>query len=191
MFFQSLLEPLGREALARTTLLLNHVLAAEPEATRRLQGQIGRSIALEWRQWPGFLPPPPRPVWTITPAGLLDLTDDGLPAATSTSEAATTATAAAPTATEATLTVALDAAELTRWLGLGAAGRPPMDIRGDAALAAEVSWLADHLRWDIEDDLARLIGDAPAHQLARFGRMFAEALRGFLQQVGGRFGSGR
>ncbi|MFM2340762.1 MAG: hypothetical protein RLZZ592_415, partial [Pseudomonadota bacterium] len=31
---QALLEPLGREALGRVTLLLNHVLAAEPEATR-------------------------------------------------------------------------------------------------------------------------------------------------------------
>ena len=86
MFLHALLEPLGREALARTTLLINHVLSAEPEATRRLQGQIGRSIALSWRSWPGFLPPPPQPQWTITPAGLLDLdeasiapSDAGLP----------------------------------------------------------------------------------------------------------------
>jgi ubiquinone biosynthesis protein UbiJ len=185
MFFQSLLEPLGREALARTTLLLNHVLAAEPEATRRLQGQIGRSIALEWRQWPGFLPPPPRPVWTITPAGLLDLTGDGLPPAEPAPAADST------TAGEATLTVSLGSQELLRWLSLGAGGRPPMDIRGDAALAAEVSWLADHLRWDLEDDLARLIGDAPAHQLARLGRLFADTLRGFVQQVSARFGVGR
>lgn len=174
MFLQALLEPLGREALARTTLLINHVLSAEPEATRRLQGQVGRSIALAWRAWPGFLPPPPQPLWAISPAGLLDL-DEALLAAQ--------AEGLPPEAGDATLTVTLDAADLMRWVTTGMPGRAPMDIRGDAALAAEVSWLADNLRWDIEDDLARLIGDAPAHTLARFGRTLAEGLRSFLQRL--------
>jgi ubiquinone biosynthesis protein UbiJ len=173
MFLHALLEPLGREALARTTLLINHVLSAEPEATRRLQGQIGRSIALAWRAWPGFLPPPPQPQWTITPAGLLDLDEASIAAPD----------AGLAPAGEATLTVTLDAADLMRWAATGMAGRPPMDIRGDAALAAEVSWLSEHLRWDIEDDLARLIGDAPAHQLAGFGRALTGALRSFLQRL--------
>ncbi|MCK6425028.1 MAG: hypothetical protein L6Q75_08045 [Burkholderiaceae bacterium] len=171
MFLHALLEPLGREALARTTLLINHVLSAEPEATRRLQGQAGRSIALAWRAWPGMLPPPPQPLWCITPAGLLELDEEAL------------ADVAGSTAPEATLTVTLDAGELAGWLLAGAPGRPPMDIRGDAALATEVSWLAENLRWDLEDDLARLIGDAPAHQLARFGRSLTEGLRSFLQRV--------
>lgn len=174
MFLHALLEPLGREALARTTLLINHVLSAEPEATRRLQGQAGRSIALAWRAWPGLLPAPPQPLWAITPAGLLELDEDALAAA---------GAGAGPVPQEATLTVTLDAGELTGWLLSGAPGRPPMDIRGDAALAAEVSWLAENLRWDLEDDLARLIGDAPAHQLARFGRSLTEGLRSFLQRV--------
>ena len=30
-------------------------------------------------------------------------------------------------------------------------------------LAAEVNWLVDHVRWDAEEDLSRIIGDAPAH----------------------------
>jgi ubiquinone biosynthesis accessory factor UbiJ len=171
MFLQGLLEPLGREALARTTLLINHVLSAEPEATRRLQGQTGRSIALAWRSWPGFLPAPPRPHWDISPAGLMDLIE--LPAEAS----------GLPTDSGATLTVTLDAADIARWLAAGAVGRPPMDIRGDAALAAEVSWLAENLRWDIEDDLARVIGDAPARQLAQFGRTLTEALRRFLHRM--------
>lgn len=169
MFLQGLLEPLGREALARTTLLINHVLHAEPEATRRLKTQVGRSVQLAWRAWPGLLPAPPQPRWDITPAGLLDLVEP---------EAGGPGGGA-----ECTLTVTLDAADLARWLASGAPGRPPMDIRGDAALAAEVSWLADNLRWDIEDDLARLIGDAPAHQVAQIGRTLADALRRFLQRV--------
>ena len=31
--------------------------------------------------------------------------------------------------------------------------------------AAEVQWLVDHVRWDLEEDLARLFGDAPAHAM--------------------------
>jgi ubiquinone biosynthesis protein UbiJ len=36
-------------------------------------------------------------------------------------------------------------------------------IEGDVQLAAEVNWLVDHVRWDMEEDLSRLMGDAPAH----------------------------
>ena len=37
-------------------------------------------------------------------------------------------------------------------------------------LAAEVNWLVDHVRWDVEDDLARVIGDVPAHTIANGAR---------------------
>jgi ubiquinone biosynthesis protein UbiJ len=163
--FQALLEPLGREALARVTLLLNHVIHAEPEAVRRLSGQVGCSVAVVWQQWPGFLPLPPAPVWRITPAGLLDLEDGPVDAAS------------------ATLQVTLGGSELIGWVLSGAAGRPPMDIRGDAGFAAEVSWLAEHLRWDIEDDLARIVGDGPARMLGRVGGAVLPLLRGLLQRM--------
>jgi ubiquinone biosynthesis protein UbiJ len=54
-----------------------------------------------------------------------------------------------------------------------------MEIRGDAALAAEVGWLAENLRWDVEDDLARIVGELPAHQLAKAARWMADAARRF------------
>jgi len=47
-------------------------------------------------------------------------------------------------------------------------------------LAAEVNWLIDHVRWDAEEDLARLIGDAPAHTLAQAARQTMGALRSFV-----------
>ncbi|PXW93507.1 ubiquinone biosynthesis protein UbiJ [Sphaerotilus hippei] len=166
---QALLDPLGREALARVTLLLNHVIHAEPEAQRRLGTQIGRTIGVDWQQWPRLLPPPPAMVWRITPAGLLEL-DDG-------------AAEGALPADQATLTVTLSATELLRWSLSGADGRPPLDIRGDAGLAAEVSWLAEHLRWDIEDDLARIVGDGPARLLGGVARAAAQALRALLQRL--------
>jgi ubiquinone biosynthesis protein UbiJ len=164
--FQALLEPLGREALARLTLLLNHVIAAEPEATRRLVGQAGGTIGIEWQRWPSLLPAPPPAAWRVTPAGLLELDDGG-----------------APSGSAAALLVGLDHQALLGWLFGGATGRPPMDVHGDVALAAEVSWLAENLRWDIEDDLARVIGDTPARQLTQVGRAIAQGAQALLQRV--------
>jgi ubiquinone biosynthesis protein UbiJ len=42
--------------------------------------------------------------------------------------------------------------------------------------------LIDHVRWDAEEDLARLIGDAPAHTLAQSARQAMAALRSFVAQ---------
>jgi ubiquinone biosynthesis accessory factor UbiJ len=73
-------------------------------------------------------------------------------------------------------------------IALGAAGRSPLDaaaafaqggqaalmkhvkIEGDAEFAAQIAKLAEHLRWEPEEDLARLIGDAPAHRIAALVR---------------------
>lgn len=62
---------------------------------------------------------------------------------------------------------------------LGALGRGEdhfmreVDIDGNARLAQEVLHLARHLRWDFEEDLSAIVGDAPAHALA-------QGLRGFV-----------
>lgn len=48
-----------------------------------------------------------------------------------------------------------------------------VDIEGNARLAQEVLHLARHLRWDFEEDLSRIVGDAPAHAMA-------QALRGLV-----------
>jgi ubiquinone biosynthesis protein UbiJ len=58
--------------------------------------------------------------------------------------------------------------------------RPALRIEGDVQLAADINWLVDHVRWDPEEDLARLIGDVTAHRLASAGRLTAEALRDFV-----------
>lgn len=46
-------------------------------------------------------------------------------------------------------------------------------IDGNARLAQEVLHLARHLRWDAEEDLSRLIGDAAAHRAVALARDFA------------------
>jgi ubiquinone biosynthesis accessory factor UbiJ len=98
-----------------------------------------------------------------TPAGLLDLAPAG-------------------SVPELTLTVTDESPfELARATLRG--GKPSVQIIGDVQLAAEVNWLVDHVRWDIEDDLARLVGDVPAHTIANGARRVVDALRQF---VGGR-----
>ena len=48
-----------------------------------------------------------------------------------------------------------------------------VDVQGNAALAAEVLVLARHLRWDVEEELSRVLGDVVAHRLAGAARAFA------------------
>src|SRR3989344_5179496 len=58
--------------------------------------------------------------------------------------------------------------------------KPAIRIEGDVQLAAEINWLVDHVRWDVEEDLARVIGDAPAHTVAQVASRAAQALRQFV-----------
>ena len=58
--------------------------------------------------------------------------------------------------------------------------KPSVRIEGDVQLAAEVNWLIDHVRWDVEEDLSRIIGDAPAHMMAQNAKKVVEALRIFV-----------
>jgi len=144
----------------RAVLFLNHVLQQEPEAQQRLMRQKGRVVQFQWRfVTMSFVP---------TPAGLLDLAPEG----------------AVP---ELTLSVTEESP-----LGLLQAtlrgDKPAVRIVGDVQLAAEVNWLVDHVRWDVEDDLARIVGDMPAHAISTAARRAVGALRQF---VGDRLGGGK
>jgi ubiquinone biosynthesis protein UbiJ len=45
-----------------------------------------------------------------------------------------------------------------------------VEIEGDAELGAVLAQVLRGLHWEYEEDLSRIIGDAPAHELAAFGR---------------------
>lgn len=153
--------------MLRLTLLINHVLASETAATHRLKGHAGRRIALHLDGWPSLLPAVPPLVFQVTPAGLLDWCGDD----------------AAPVAA-ADLQVTIDASNPALALVQGLVGkRPRIDVAGDAVFAGDVNWLFENLRWDIQDDLARLVGDAPARELGRFGAQLATAMRELVQRV--------
>lgn len=140
------------ETQRRLVLLLNHVLMQEPQAMERLVRQKGRVLLAQWRDFSFRL--------QITAAGLLDLAAPDQPA-------------------DLTLVMTQTSAlELAQTVMQG--DKPAVRIEGDVQLAAEVNWLADHVRWDLEEDLAKLLGDAPAHWMAQTARAVAQALQQFL-----------
>lgn len=159
-------------AMERFTLLLNHVLNGEPAATARLKPHAGRCIGLHLSQWPALLPAPPSMVFRVTPAGLLEWCGTEPPPQTD---------------LQVTLDASNPALMAMRWLS---GQQPAMEIVGDGALASDVHWLADHLRWDIADDLERLFGPAVARELSRLGALVAGALRR-AAQAGAGFASAR
>ena len=141
------------EAVNRMVLFLNHVLMSEPEAMARLARQKGQRIELIWDRVQLQLTP--------TPAGLLARGHfEGFDLRLTVTEESPVSLASA----------------------LARGDKPKVRIEGDVQLAAEVNWLIDHVRWDVEEDLARLIGDAPAHTLAQAARQAMTALRSFVAQ---------
>jgi len=144
-----------QELQQRLVLLLNHVLQQEPAAMLRLKQHKGQRILARWQAYSMFL--------SITPAGLLDL-----------AEAAAHPDLSILLADEAPLDIA-------RRLMQGE--KPTVHIEGDVQLAADINWLIDHVRWDIEADLARILGDVPAHMLVDGVQGMTRALRQFAGSV--------
>ncbi len=143
------------EGQQRLVLFLNHVLMQEKAAQDRLVRQKGRVIHVRWGLFAMDL--------LVTPAGLVDR-------------------AASLAKPDLLLSVATDS-PLSIVQAVLAGKAPPVKIEGDVQLAAELAWLAENLRWDVEEDLSRLIGDAPAHGLADAAGRLLTGLKQFLAQV--------
>jgi len=140
------------EGQQRLVLFLNHVLMQEKEAQDRLARKKGNVIHVRWGLFGLDL--------LITPAGLLDRASS----------------AAKP---DLLVTVAADS-PMAVLQSVLASKPPPVKIEGDVQLAAEIGWLAENLRWDVEEDLSRVVGDIPAHALGDMGRRVFEALKQLL-----------
>jgi ubiquinone biosynthesis protein UbiJ len=151
------------ESHRRVVLLLNHVLMQESQAMERLARQKGRVILTKWRTFTFKL--------QVTPAGLFDVASEEASA-----DLTLLVTEESPFAIAQTVVQG---------------GKPPVRIEGDVQLAADVNWLVDHVRWDMEEDLARVMGDAPAHALVQVVGTVAQALKQFVgkRPVGGDAGS--
>jgi len=145
------------EVQQRVVLFLNHVLTHEPAACERLKRQKGRQVQVCWRDQVFQC--------TFTPAGLVEFIPPE----------------ACGKAADLVLRVN-EPSPLALAKTMLQGEKPAIRIEGDVQLAAEVNWLIDHVRWDPEEDLARLVGDAAAHTLAQTGKRAVDALRNFVQQ---------
>jgi ubiquinone biosynthesis accessory factor UbiJ len=144
---------LMHEIKQRLVLLLNHVLQQEPEAMQRLQRKKGQVASMEFGKIAMKL--------VATPAGLIDQADASAPP-------------------DLSIKV-LDDNPLVLAQTLLRGDKPRMEISGDVMLAAEVNWLVDHVRWDVEEDLSRIMGDVPAHGLMQALKGLKEVLMRFIQ----------
>ncbi len=156
--FHTIQAALATQVVERATLLVNHVLAGEAVAAQRLRPHVGRSVRLRFDGWPALLPPLPALTFRISPAALLEWCGENAPE-------------------QVDLSLAVDASNPALAMVQALAGeRPRVDVAGDAGFATDVNWLFDNLRWDLEDDLAKIVGPAPAHEIARLGRGIAKGL---------------
>ena len=150
------------EAHRKCILVLNHVLMQEPQAMQRLVRQSGRVVLAQWRSFAIKL--------QATPAGLLDR-------------------AGADARADLTLTVTESSPFALAQAALRGE-KPAVSIEGDVQLAAEVNWLVEHVRWDLEEDLSRVVGDIPAHAMGDAVRRMASSLRQFVGSRSGTSGKG-
>lgn len=142
--------------LHRTLLAaLNHLLAGEEWAAKHLKPFAGQTIRL------GL--PPLVVDLAITPEGRFVSADGDTPATV-------------------TLTFPADApVRLLSGLGDPSTLMASAQIQGSADLADCLGFVFRNLRWDVESDLAPLVGDIAARRLVGFGRQFI----GWQQQLAG------
>jgi ubiquinone biosynthesis accessory factor UbiJ len=152
--------------MSRVALLINHVLAAEPQATTRLARHAHKVLKIELENSPAWWPFATFERWRISPAGLVEWLD---------------ASSAAPQASD-DLAVRLSFDRLRPDVvraALEGQGIDALSLRldGDAALAADVDWVTRECGWDIEADLAKLIGPIAARQVVTLARSARAALQ--------------
>lgn len=72
------------------------------------------------------------------------------------------------------VTIIVPAGSLPEVLRDPAGATSRAEVTGDPEFAKAISYLFAHLRWDVEEDLSKVVGDVAAHRIARFGREAAQ-----------------
>lgn len=125
-------------------LLLNHLLQDAPWARDRLRRSAGATARVSL---PGFFIE-----FTINADGTLTQTSTG--------------------ESDVIITLPADAL-LAAVTDFGSAMRKAR-ITGSAELADTLAFVFRNLRWDVEEDLSRVVGDIPARRLAALGRQLGD-----------------
>jgi ubiquinone biosynthesis accessory factor UbiJ len=170
------LQGLAAFALDRMTLVANHVLAAEPEALRRLQPHAG-SLVDASGLLPALMPLSAIPGAAaamvlrcrITPAGLLEQV-------------------AADTEAVEHASMGLSTQSLTHVLQAfneGALGRVLEVQASNDSLAEALTWVATHVRWDYAGDIERVLPASVGAPVARAAQSAAAGAARGLQVLSG------
>jgi ubiquinone biosynthesis accessory factor UbiJ len=120
---------------------INHLLRLEPTVQAHLKAHTGRAVLLRWDSM------------LLAPAGQQGLRIDNDLQMSLCNDASATADVTVSLQTGLLQAVASERLRFIR-------------IEGDALLAQDLALIAKQLRWDAEHDLARVIGDVPAHWVA-------------------------
>ena len=81
---------------------------------------------------------------------------------------------AAAESLEPDVTVTVNAASLLDLLRDPQSAASKAEVAGDAEFAKAIAYVFTHLRWDVEEDLSKVVGDVAAHRITRFGREAAQ-----------------
>ena len=143
---------------------INHVLAGEPWASAELAKHAGKAIALEM--------PFGRFAVQINNNGLLD----AVPRSDASAQNPD-GEVLSPVRTALVLTISSQALStlLTSSGPIRENAFKSVTIAGDADLAQLLGRLAGQLRWEYEEDLSKLIGDAPTHFAVAQGKKILSA----------------
>ena len=131
---------------------INHVLGREPWACTELAKHAGKTILVQL--------PFGRLCFEINPAGCLEVLKE-----------VDSPTLALELSTKAMSDLAASPGNLKEQ------AFKAVKITGDADLAQLIGRLAGQLRWEYEEDLARVVGDAPANFAVRQGKKLVSATR--------------
>jgi ubiquinone biosynthesis accessory factor UbiJ len=127
---------------------VNHLLARESWARERLAPYAGKTARLAC--------PPVVMVLLVQPDGYLKAVEEN-------------------EAQQCDVAISVPADALPAFVQGGqAAVMKHVKIEGDAEFATQIAKLAEHLRWEPEEDLAKLIGDAPAYRVATLAKTVGE-----------------
>jgi ubiquinone biosynthesis accessory factor UbiJ len=126
---------------------VNHLLRTAEWARERLREFAGNSVCF-------VVPPVSSAAFTLQPDGTL---------------------VAASADADIAATVTVKPTVLFRLVMLREeAARSEVEVTGDAALASALTGVFSALRWDVEEDLSRIVGDIAAHRIVQTGTQLWE-----------------
>ena len=137
---------------------INHLLAEEQWARDKLAPFAAKRVRVT-------APALPDLAFAVRPDGMLEPAAEGYP----------------------DLTIGLSSAALPKLLARDETVLQAIAFSGDAELAAALQFLFRHLRWEVEEDLSRVVGDVAAHRIAETGRAFAAWQKDAAERLGQNF----